>query len=187
MKTNSNLWKLDLKSNEIDRIGYQALCKAVFDPESLNSLSSCNHTCDISVSDCKIPSFHGSISKGTRAAAIILKQFALISPPGNDGEVNVSLMGDTPLELLHRVLFRVQTYPAKGDWRAIQQCLDGVKSDEPPPRLGKFRGPNRPEERFTEENFERMRKKDEQLAKNRSLSIMFNVMKDLVVPILFSV
>ena len=51
LKTNTSLWKLDLTSNDIDRIGYQALCKANFDPESLNSLSSSNHTCDISASD----------------------------------------------------------------------------------------------------------------------------------------
>ena len=204
LKTNTNLWKLDLKSNGIDRIGHQALCKAVFDPESLNSLSSCNHTCDISVSNCKIPSFHGSISKGTRAAAIKLKQFALISPPGNDGDVNVSLMGDTPLELLHRVLFRVQTYPMKGDWDAIQECLDGKAFLESDSQNNNDDDSNENKqedsdddsvirelgglgEGITEIDLERIQKRDEQVAKNRDLSIMLNVMKDLVVPILFSV
>lgn len=200
LKTNTNLWKLDLKSNDdIDRIGHQALCKAVFDPESLNLLSSCNHACDISVSNCKIPSFHGSISKGTRAAAIKLK----ISPPGNDGEVNVSLMGDTPLELLHRVLFRVQVYPMKGDWSAIQECLDGMEFLESDSQNNNDDDSNENEEEesdddsalrqlglgegITTKDLERIQKRDEQLNKTRSLSIMFNVMKDLVVPILFSV
>ena len=209
LKTNANLWKLDLTSNDIDRIGYQALCKAVFDPESLDSLSSCNHTCDISVSNCKIPSFHGSISKGTRAAAIKLKQFALISPPGNDGDVNVSLMGDTPLVLLHRVLFLFQAYPMKGDWDAIRECLDGkafLESDSQ--NNDDYSNENEQEdsdddsdsnddsvirelgglgEGITEIDLQRIQKRDEQVAKTRSLSIMFNVMKDLVVPILFSV
>jgi len=204
LKTNTNLWKLDLKSNDdIDRIGPQALCKAVFDPESLNLLSSCNHACDISVSNCKISSFHGSISKGTRAAAIKLKQFALISPPGNDGEVNVSLMGDTPLELLHRVLFRVQVYPMKGDWSAIQECLDGMEFLESDSQNNNDDDSNKNEEEdsddhsvlrqlglgegITTKDLERIQKRDEQLNKTRSLSIMLNVMKDLVVPILFSV
>jgi len=188
LKTNSNLWKLDLTSNGIDRIGHQALCKAVFDPESLNLLSSCNHACDISVSNCKIPSFHGSISKGTRAAAIKLKQFALISPPGNDGDVNVSLMGETPLELLHRVLFLFQAYPMKGDWSAIQECLDGKAFLESDSQNNNDDDSNENEEEdsdedsvirelglgegITEMDLERIQKRDEQVAKTRSLSIL---------------
>ena len=67
-------------------------------------------------------SFHGRL-KGGRAAAIKLKQIALISPH-NDGIINVSLMCETPLELLHRVLLWVQTYPMRPDWYYIQKCLD---------------------------------------------------------------
>ena len=42
-------------------------------------------------------------------------------------------------------------------------------------------------EGITEMDLERIQKRDVQVAKTRSLSIMLNVMKDLVVPILFSV
>ena len=47
LKHNTNLKDLWLDDNDITEVGRSALCKAIYDPTGLNSLSDCNHTCRI--------------------------------------------------------------------------------------------------------------------------------------------
>ena len=47
LKQNTNLNDLRLGKNNITTIGKEALSKAVYDPTSLNSMSNCNHKCQI--------------------------------------------------------------------------------------------------------------------------------------------
>ena len=44
---NANLGILWLEHNNITDVGCNALSKAVYNPESLNSVADCNHTCEI--------------------------------------------------------------------------------------------------------------------------------------------
>ena len=48
LKHNTNLERLHLDKNNFTDIGKEALCKAVYDPTSLNAVSDCNHSCAIS-------------------------------------------------------------------------------------------------------------------------------------------
>ena len=47
LKRNTNLQYIFLVGNNITEVGCNALSKAVYNPESLNSLADCNHTCII--------------------------------------------------------------------------------------------------------------------------------------------
>ena len=47
LKRNTNLKDLWLGGNNITEVGVKALSKAVYNPESLNSVADCNHTCRI--------------------------------------------------------------------------------------------------------------------------------------------
>lgn len=120
LKTNTNLWKLDLKENsDIGRRGCTALLKAIFNYESLNSISSSNHTCDILVSRYKIPSINGE-AWGGEEGAIRAKKLAILAPPCQD--VNVGLLRGAPPELMHMVLKFVQVYPEQ-HWMHIEHLL----------------------------------------------------------------
>ena len=46
---NANLRKLWLEHNNITEVGRNALSNAVYNPESLNSVADCNHTCEINI------------------------------------------------------------------------------------------------------------------------------------------
>ena len=48
LKRNTNLEYLRVMQNDITEIGRDALCDAIYDPTSLNSMSDCNHTCIVS-------------------------------------------------------------------------------------------------------------------------------------------
>ena len=48
LKHNSTLQILGLEENNITKFGRSALSKALYDTTSLNSMSDCNHTCEIS-------------------------------------------------------------------------------------------------------------------------------------------
>ena len=200
LESNTNLWKLGLKSNPIGKIGRKALCKVIFNPDSLNSVSSSNHTCDVSLSgQCKIPAFHGSIFGGT-SAAIKAKKFTLISPPNSEGDVNISLLSDVPLEMLHRVLFFVHTYPVQQNWCCMEECLQGkallesddAHSSEYDDNSDLFvDAPEDDEmdadaEGITEEEMKRQVNKAKRDVQIKSLSVLLNVIKGLVVPLLFS-
>jgi hypothetical protein len=78
LMTNTNLWKLDLKKNNIGRRGFDALLKAIFNPKSLNTASSSNHTCDIYLSCFKIPRVNGEVW-GRKNGASRVKKFALLA------------------------------------------------------------------------------------------------------------
>ena len=47
LKNNTNLIRLRLGDNDITEIGINALSEAIYNPQSLNSVSDCNHTCTI--------------------------------------------------------------------------------------------------------------------------------------------
>ena len=47
LKCNTNLQYIYLDGNNITEVGCNALSKAVYNPESLNSVADCNHTCEI--------------------------------------------------------------------------------------------------------------------------------------------
>ena len=47
LKRNTNLQSIYLDGNNITKVGCNALSKAVYNPESLNSVADCNHTCRI--------------------------------------------------------------------------------------------------------------------------------------------
>ena len=47
LKRNTNLQSIYLDGNNITKVGCNALSKAVYNPESLNSVADCNHTCKI--------------------------------------------------------------------------------------------------------------------------------------------
>ena len=47
LKHNTNLKDMYLDGNNITEVGCNALSKAVYNPESLNSVADCNHTCEI--------------------------------------------------------------------------------------------------------------------------------------------
>jgi len=47
LKQNNNLIQLRLDGNNFTSIGRDALSKAIYDPTSLNSMSDCNHTCQL--------------------------------------------------------------------------------------------------------------------------------------------
>jgi hypothetical protein len=124
LMTNTNLWKLGLKRNVFGRRGCDALLKAIFNHDSLNSVSSSNHTCDIFVSHYKVPCVNGFIVGG-EAGAIKAKKFALIAPPSGD-VVNVHhLLSAAPPELMHKVLEFVQNYPSQAAWNFIGDLSRG--------------------------------------------------------------
>jgi len=49
LQQNTNLSKFILDNNNLTDTGAGALCKAAYDPSSLNSISDCNHTCVIKI------------------------------------------------------------------------------------------------------------------------------------------
>ena len=200
LKTNTNLWKLDLKENsDIGRRGGTALLKAIFNYESLNSVSSSNHTCDILVSHVKIPSINGEAWGGEKGA-IRAKKFAILAPLGKQ-DVNVGLLRGVPPELMHKVLKFVQAYPEKHLMQVehlvcCKNLLEGTNHQNSTDLVGL-------EGLFADEDMEdlfeddhpastpiedvpRKQAKLEKLVKIKSLSLLTSVVKGVVVPMFFS-
>ena len=203
LKSNTNLWQLDLKENSgIGRRGCTALLKAIFNHESLNSISSSNHTCDVLVSRYKIPTFNGDVSGGEEGI-IRAKKFAILAPPGKQ-DVNVGLLSGVPLELMHKVLELVQAYPEKEEWKYVEdllQCKDLLESANHDEDSTDFThefmtgmGIHDEEEEEEEEDlqgipmaeFQRQQAEAVKLAQIKSLSVLMSVVKGVVVPIFFS-
>jgi hypothetical protein len=200
LKSNTNLWKLDLKNNEIGRRGCNALFKAIFNHDSLNSsVASSNHTCDIFVSRYKIPCVNGFIVGGERGI-IQAKKFALIAPP-YDNFVNVHVLSATPPGLMHKVLEFVQRYPQRGGWKFIQKLSRGKSALE----YGAYTRFGDTEEKMQEllereaageandvptirskEEIERDQAEAEKLLQIKSLNVLMSVVKGVVVPMFFS-
>ena len=189
----------DLKENsDIGRRGCTALLKAIFNYESLNSVSSSNHTCDILISHVKIPSINGE-AWGGKEGAIRAKKFAILAPLGKQ-DVNVGLLRGVPPELLHKVLKFVQAYHEKHLMQIdhLVRCknlLEGTNHQYSTDLLGL-------EELFLDEDTEnlfgdepasipleemsRKQAKLEKLVKIKSLSLLTSVVKGVAVPMFFS-
>mmetsp|Transcript_16754 Transcript_16754/g.28494 ORF Transcript_16754/g.28494 Transcript_16754/m.28494 type:complete len:510 (+) Transcript_16754:147-1676(+) len=198
LKTNTNLWKLDLKDNEIGRRGCNALFKAIFDHDSLNSAASSNHTCDIFVSRYKIPIVNGFIVCG-EDGAIQAKKFALIAPP-NDNFVDIHLLSTTPPVLMHMLLEFVQNYPPIAGWHFIQELYRGKSTLEygAYTRFGvteeraREREQEEREGHFSAPQFDSKEEKERKEAAGikrvqiKSLNVLMSVVKGVVVPMFFS-
>lgn len=212
LMTNTNLWKLDLKGNKFGRSGCDALLKAIFNHDSLNSVSSSNHTCDIFVSRYKIPCVNGFIPGG-EAAAITAKKFALIAPPDDD-VVNVHyLLSAAPPELMHKVLEFVQNYPSQAAWNDIEALSRGKtmleegdyflynsfgdpeediqeleEQQEAQHEAQDFDEDERdvPIARWSGDEFERKEAEATKAQQIKSLGVLMSVVKGVVVPMFFS-
>ena len=197
LKTNTNLWTLDLKENSgIGRRGCTALLKAIFNHESLNSVSSSNHTCDISVSRYNIPPINGYI-QGGEEGAVRAKKFAILAPPGGQ-DVNVRLLRGVPLELMHKVLEFVQAYPNEAACSYVKpllQCKDLLESTNHDEDSTDFIHGEDEEERFgfgdfpapiPHEEAERKRAEAVKLVRIKTLGVLMGVVKGVVVPMFFS-
>ena len=199
LMTNTNLWKLDLKNNKFGRRGCDALLKAIFNHDSLNSVSSSNHTCDIFVSRYKVPCVNGFIAGG-EAAAITAKKFALIAPPDDD-VVNVHyLLSAAPPELMHKVLEFVQKYPIQPAWKFIRELsrsktmlelgaytrFGGLEEDMQELEEQLEAQDFDEEEHFSAEDFERKKVEATKALQIKSLGVLMSVVKGVVVPMFFS-
>ena len=185
LRTNTNLKKIDLRNNVIGRCGCKALFKAIFNDESLNSVSSSNHTCNVLVSYCKIPCINTEIFGGKRGV-LLAKKFAMIAPP-NDPDVNVHLFSEVPPELIHMVLKLVQKYPEKNVWKYMRHLLQGdellesgaahvEESSEEEELSGKV---------ISMEELKRQQAEAVKLVQIKSLSVLMGVVKGVVVPMFF--
>ncbi|EJK63854.1 hypothetical protein THAOC_15466 [Thalassiosira oceanica] len=142
LMTNCNLTRLSLAGNKITEHGRQGLLSAMFCVGNLNSISDCNHTCDVGlgqkddqggpyytsrhrfVPPCDLP----RINCYERAKQ--LKMLAIISAPW-EKTVNTSLLRDMPSQLLPDVLGLVQTYPI--DELALNIMTELVPDPDVPP------------------------------------------------------
>eukprot|EP00985_Skeletonema_marinoi_P030724 scaffold33574_cov152-Skeletonema_marinoi.AAC.1 len=185
LKTNTNLKKIDLRDNAIGRLGCKALFKAIFNDESLNSVSSSNHTCDILASSYKIPCINKEIFGG-KSGVLLAKKFAMIAPP-NDQDVNVHLFSEVPPELIHKVLKLVQKYPEKNVWKYMRHLLQGdellesgaahvEESSEEEELFGKV---------ISMDEIKRQQAEAVKLVQIKYLSVLMGVVKGVVVPMFF--
>jgi hypothetical protein len=199
LMTNTNLWTLDLKGNVFGRRGCDALLKAIFNHDSLNSVSSSNHTCDIFVSRYKVPCVNGFIAGG-EAGAIKAKKFALIATPDDD-VVNVHyLLSAAPPELMHKVLEFLQKYPIQAAWKFIRELsrsktmlelgaytrFGGLEEDMQELEEQLEAQDFDEEEHFSAEDFERKKAEATKALQIKSLGVLMSVVKGVVVPMFFS-
>ena len=184
LMTNTNLWKLDLKGNKFGRRGCDALLKAIFNHDSLNSVSSSNHTCDIFVSRYKVPCVNGFVVDG-EVGVLTAKKFALVAPPDDD-VVNVHYLMSTPPELMHKVLEFVQNYPRKPAWKFIRELSRGKTMLE----LGAYTGDLEEVMSFDTPcpPFDSVptHLQEAKLLQIKSLGVLMSVVKGVVVPMFFS-
>ena len=140
LKRNTNLKYLWLGDNDITEVGRSALCKAIYDPASLNSLSDCNQRCDIFGLR---PGEFGGISFGnipmnndgyTLKQNRIRKIYYLLSVRNRD-ENNVHQFNlefgdddenDESLKLVPKVLECVQRYGQRESTDYVRESTDYV-------------------------------------------------------------
>ena len=126
LESNTTLRDLDLSSNPITNAGKEALLKRIFDPESLNTVTDCNHTCQVRVhaafdEDRELPQINGMYGhpKSDRQMNLHslypnivknMKVLAMLSAP-YEKVVNIQYLDGLPLELVPNVLEFLQQYP----------------------------------------------------------------------------
>lgn len=139
LMTNFNLLRLSLAGNKITEHGREGLLNAMFCPGNLNSISDCNHTCDVGL---RQDDDRGGPSRSRQLKAWDLprincyerakrlKILAKLSAPW-EKRVNTSLLRDMPSQLLPDVLGLVQMYPS--DELALNIMNELVLDPDVPP------------------------------------------------------
>ena len=126
LESNTTLRDLDLSSNLITSAGKEVLLKRIFDPETLNTVTDCNHTCQIRVraafdEGSELPQINGmyghpKLDRQMNLLSLLpntvknLKVLAMLSAP-HERVVNIHYLNGLPLGLMPTVLEFVQQYP----------------------------------------------------------------------------
>ena len=117
LKHNDNLRALQLRNNNLSRVGWAALRKAEFDDTSLNSASDSNHSCTIKYpsGDDEIQGLDTSEMNGNSdyhfdSLYVRRKKVYTILSRRNRNCSNVGHFDDVPLELLPDMLSTIQQY-----------------------------------------------------------------------------